>query len=121
MTCEVVDMPDGGRAIVCYPGKRKPTAKPCACGSGQLADLLCDWKTPEGPAPTCDKPLCPICTYKPAGFSDKDLCPAHAFEWRVRQAFKEPAPAEAQSTTERNQNGRSSPNYDGERAANRNR
>lgn len=62
----------------------------CKCGSGLPADLLCDWKTPEGPKPTCDAKLCARCTHKPKG--DKDLCQKHATEWKARLAARSGAP-----------------------------
>ena len=72
---------NGMTGFMCGPA---PRAKPCGCGSGRRADLLCDWKTPEGPNPTCDAAICATCTSKPA--EGKDLCPKHAAEWARRQA-----------------------------------
>jgi hypothetical protein len=57
--------------------------KRCRCGSGRPATLLCDWKTPQGKKPTCDAPICVVCTHRPA--PGKDLCPAHAAEWKGRR------------------------------------
>lgn len=68
-------MPGGGFA--CGP---RPRLKVCACGSGQKATQLCDWKVPGG---TCDTPLCRVCTHSPA--PDKDLCPTHKAAWFQRQ------------------------------------
>lgn len=70
---------DGMTGFVCGP---RAKAKRCACGSGKPADLLCDWKTPGGPKPTCDAPICRVCTSVPA--PDKDLCKTHAAEWAAR-------------------------------------
>lgn len=80
MVCERITLPNGARGFVCGPRRR---TKKCACGSGLPATQLCDWKTPDGPKPTCDAPLCRRCTSVPA--PDKDLCPTHAEEWRARQ------------------------------------
>lgn len=80
MVCTPITLPGGARGFACGP-RRKP--KPCACGSGLPAGLLCDWKTPDGPKPTCDAPICAACTHVPA--PDKDLCPTHAAEWKARQ------------------------------------
>lgn len=74
MVCRVVQT-QHGTAIVCGP---KPRQKRCACG--KPSTLLCDWKVNKG---TCDTPLCEACTHKPA--PGKDLCPAHAKEWKDRQ------------------------------------
>ena len=81
MTCEWIQLPGGGTAIVKFSGRRKP--KPCACG--RPSTLLCDWKTRATPhdIATCDAPLCDRCTYSPA--KDKDLCPKHAAMWKERQ------------------------------------
>jgi hypothetical protein len=93
MTCEHVTLPGGGRAIIC--GPRQPHQK-CPCG--RRATQLCDWKMPNAEdqrkvrgSATCDKPLCDQCTTSPA--PDKDLCPAHAAEWRKRQG-REPTKCE---------------------------
>lgn len=82
MTCDVVTLPGGGRAIVCS-GRGRTRAR-CACG--RPAPLLCDWKMPETGG-TCDAPICKRCATSPA--RKKDLCPKHAkaFEaWKVRHA-----------------------------------
>lgn len=75
MPCTHVKLPGGGGAIVCTGRGRRPRCFGC----GKPADLLCDWKVPDG---TCDRPLCKACTYEPA--PDKDLCPQHAAEWKAR-------------------------------------
>lgn len=80
MVCTRVTLPGGIPAIVCGP---RAKAKPCPCGSGLPATRLCDWKTPDGPRPTCDAPLCRRCATVPA--PDKDLCKAHAAEWKARK------------------------------------
>ena len=74
MTCTVVTLPTGGRAIVCSDTKR------CKCG--KPAKLLCDWKVPEKASGTCDRPICSSCTHSPA--EGKDLCPEHASLWKAR-------------------------------------
>ena len=79
MVCTVVPMPNGGNAIVCGPAPR------CKCGN--RATLLCDWKVPENKSGTCDAKLCKECTSSPA--PDKDLCPAHAAEWKTRLAGRQ--------------------------------
>lgn len=79
MACERITLPGGTTAIVC--GPRKPKKR---CGCGRPADLLCDWMVDGG---TCDQPVCDRCTTSPA--PDKDLCPAHADEfkaWAARRA-----------------------------------
>lgn len=76
MPCEHVTLSSGVHAIVCGPKRR---FKLCACGSGQRATQLCDWKTPERETGTCDAAICPGCSTRPA--PDKDLCPAHAAAW----------------------------------------
>jgi hypothetical protein len=73
MPCTRVTLPDGTAAIVCGPRRR---AKLCACGSGQRAELLCDWKVDAG---TCDAQICAACSTSPA--PEKDLCPRHAQAW----------------------------------------
>ena len=77
MPCNVVTLPNGGRAIVCSSRGRQR----CACG--EPSTQLCDWKIPGRRSGTCDKPLCRTCTHVPA--PDKDLCPTHAAEWLARQ------------------------------------
>jgi hypothetical protein len=80
MTCEFVQLPGGGTAIICTAGRRKR----CACG--RLATLACDWKAPRKKSGTCDAPICDRCTTSPA--PDKDLCAKHATaleEWKARR------------------------------------
>lgn len=79
MTCQHVQIPGGGSAIVCGPTKR------CSCGG--KATLECDWKVKGKMSGTCDKGLCPRCTYVPA--PGKDLCPKHAASWQLRLVAKE--------------------------------
>lgn len=84
MTCEHVQLPGGGSAIVCS-SRRRARCKEC----GRPADLLCDWKVPGKRSGTCDAPICGRCTTKPA--ADKDLCPTHAQafkEWQAQRAEK---------------------------------
>lgn len=76
MTCDVIDIPGGGRAIVCSRGRRAKR-KPCATCK-ELCDLLCDGHG-------CDKPLCPSCAVSPS--RDIDFCPLccrEAFTWWLR-------------------------------------
>lgn len=68
---------NGVRGIACVKGARRQR-----CGCGSLATLLCDWKVKAKRTGTCDKPLCEVCSYHPA--PEKDLCPEHAAEWKVR-------------------------------------
>ncbi|HZF28715.1 MAG TPA: hypothetical protein VE907_06340 [Gammaproteobacteria bacterium] len=86
MKCSIVELPDGGRAIVC--GSRRYVVQRCACGAE--ATKLCDWILTRSRAPmfgigtgtitTCDAPLCEKCTTSPA--EGKDLCAKHAQVWR---------------------------------------
>lgn len=80
MPCVPFDNGKGGRGFMCGPGLKR---KPCACGSGLPASLLCDWKVKGNETGTCDAPLCRRCAHVPA--PKKDLCPHHAAEWKARQ------------------------------------
>lgn len=86
MPCSHVKLPGGLSAIVCTSGRRQR----CACG--QLSTRLCDWKVPEKASGTCDRPLCATCTHVPA--PDKDLCPAHAAEWKARSTNQQEGPTD---------------------------
>ena len=83
MPCEKYRTGGGGTIILCKGrgAKRQPS---CRCG--YTATRACDWKLGrekfDGAILTCDKPLCPQCTYEPA--EGKDLCPTHAAEWKAR-------------------------------------
>jgi hypothetical protein len=79
MTCTPINLPGGGRAIVCGPRRK---VRRCACG--RSAALLCDWKVPGRKSGTCDKPVCDRCTTSPA--PDKDLCAAHGIEFEKWKA-----------------------------------
>lgn len=83
MPCTRVPMPGGGVAIVCTRERRKR----CACGAP--VTRACDWKVATRKSGTCDAPLCARCSHVPA--PGKDLCPAHAAEWKARRAAKEAA------------------------------
>lgn len=73
MTCEFVDIPDGGRAVVCSDRKRVRCAY-CQAWSTKL----CDGPPREGSRKkTCDRPLCPAHAVHVAG-KDIDFCPEHA-------------------------------------------
>jgi hypothetical protein len=68
---EVVRLPGGGTAIVCYSGHR-PRGVPCvACG--RRSSLQCDY--PVSPGKTCDAYICTVCA-KPQG-PNRDYCPCH--------------------------------------------
>jgi hypothetical protein len=60
--------------FVCTPPRR------CACK--RRATRQCDWKVPTKKSGTCDRWICDSCTHQPA--PEKDLCPAHAAEWKAR-------------------------------------
>lgn len=77
MTCEHVQLPGGGTAIVC--GTKPWPRSKVRCSCGHPAKLLCDWKVSDSKTGTCDKPICARCTTSPA--PDKDLCPEHAQAW----------------------------------------
>lgn len=79
MTCTPFQLPDGTRGIVCGPTKR------CRCG--KPAPLACDWKVPTKKSGTCDAPICASSTTSPE--PGKDLCTAHAIQWRAWQARRE--------------------------------
>lgn len=85
MTCDFVQLPGGGMAIVCSSRRRQR----CACG--KVSTRLCDWKVATKRSGTCDVPLCPSCTTSPK--RGKDLCPEHATafaEWSAQRAPKLP-------------------------------
>lgn len=77
MTCTIVKLPTGERAIVCGPRRK---AKRCACGS--TADRLCDWFIDS--YHRCSEPVCSRCTTSPA--PEKDLCKRHAAIWAKHPA-----------------------------------
>lgn len=79
MTCDRVQLPGGGVAIVCSRGRR-PRPK-CACG--KPSSLLCDWKVKGG---TCDAPICVSCAEHVG--NDKDLCPTHREAYAAWRAAK---------------------------------
>lgn len=81
MTCEFVEMPGVGVAIVC--GGRR-SRKKCECG--RAAGLECDWKVPERKSGTCDKPICSRCATSPA--PGKDLCREHAARYEAWKRAK---------------------------------
>ena len=72
MACERYQLPDGGIAIVCTRGKRRP---PCSVCGRRGSELLCDGKVP-GRKRTCDAPLCRGCAQ--SGGAGVDFCPACA-------------------------------------------
>lgn len=70
MICRTINLPGGGRAIVC--GPRVPQ-RYCACG--KPAPLLCDWKVKGKRSGTCDRPICAYHAREVE--TDKHLCPEH--------------------------------------------
>ncbi|MGD9539068.1 MAG: hypothetical protein AB7P52_17685 [Alphaproteobacteria bacterium] len=72
MRCRIVTLPGGDRAFVC--GSRR--SRPCSV-CGRPASLLCDYPDSGHKSGTCDQPLCPRCSVRPAGTRDKDFCPRH--------------------------------------------
>jgi hypothetical protein len=87
MICEIVELENGTRAIVCH--------RPRRCSCGKPGRYLCDWITKRDeagkPIETCSKPVCLRCTTIPA--PDKDLCKQHAAQWQAMQAKKRGAAA----------------------------
>lgn len=71
MTCEFVDLPGGGRAIICGRSHRPPKCVGC----GRPATQECDWKVKHKKSGTCDAPICTSCSTSPG--PDKDICPKH--------------------------------------------
>ena len=70
MSCEHIQLPNGGVAIICgMRGRRKF----CACG--RACAFECDWKVREKKSGTCDAPICAQHA-KQVG-PDKHLCPLH--------------------------------------------
>lgn len=57
MLCEVVDLGDGRRAILC--GVRRRPLQMCAVCRTRPSERLCDGRVGRGR--TCDKPLCATC------------------------------------------------------------
>lgn len=70
---------NGMSGFMCGPARK------CRCG--RVGTRLCDWKVKGG---TCSKPICTNCSSSPA--AGKDLCPAHAAEWRARLSAKGETP-----------------------------
>lgn len=79
MGCNTVELPGGGRAIVCTRGRVSKKKGKARCVECRLrpASRECDWKVGKqnGKDVTCDMPLCDTCTFSPA--PEKDLCPLH--------------------------------------------
>ena len=80
MTCDRVQLPGGGVAIVCSSRKRQ------RCKCGKPATLLCDWKVASRKSGTCDAPICVSCAEHVA--ADKDLCPTHREAYAAWRAAK---------------------------------
>lgn len=81
MTCERVEMPGGGFAIICSSRRRQ------RCKCGRVATLACDWKVTTRRSGTCDAPICSSCSTRPT--PDKDLCQAHGEAFRAWQAKRQ--------------------------------
>ncbi|OHB67435.1 MAG: hypothetical protein A2V70_03755 [Planctomycetes bacterium RBG_13_63_9] len=80
MTCRHYISPDGKvAAVVCGPAPRRKFCSVC----GKPGALLCDYPEPGRKSGTCDKPLCATCA-RHVG-KDRDHCPHHAAQERVRQ------------------------------------
>ena len=82
---EIVRMPGGGTAIVCFSGRR-PKTPPCACCGTGRATIQCDFPLEppaqkrlifgdEKPPKTCDAYLCRSCAVRVG--RDRDYCPHH--------------------------------------------
>jgi len=71
---EIVRMPGGGTAIVCYSGKQQRNLPSCKCG--RRSTLQCDFPLLHGK--TCDRYLCRGCAIKVG--PDRDYCPDHPRE-----------------------------------------
>ena len=83
MPCDLVNLPTGGKAIVCSSGRR------VRCSCGQRAPFLCDWKVPGKKSGTCDAPICGGCASSPS--PEKHLCVSHQVEferWKSERAPK---------------------------------
>lgn len=73
MPCNIVDIPGGGRAIVCTRARRTKPCDICHRPGGKLCDYpLRGTKAGK----TCDRSLCAKCAVHRA--PDTDYCPTHA-------------------------------------------
>jgi len=73
VTCELVDLGDGGVAIVCTRGRRRASCSHCG---RHAATLLCDFPLKGKKAGrTCDRKLCPKCAVH---LGEADYCPPHS-------------------------------------------
>ena len=73
MTCSKMQLPDGGRAIVCSRG-RKPKRKRCEVSGCTVPHTkLCDY--PVKRKKTCDMKLCS--GHATSVGPDRDYCPSH--------------------------------------------
>lgn len=68
---EVVQLPGGGTAFVCYSGKQRRNLPSCACGA--RSTLQCDFPLLAGQ--TCDAFLCRRCAVSVG--HNQHLCPVH--------------------------------------------
>lgn len=80
MKCTTVNVPGGGRAIICGSRPRARRCKACGCVTALAQLRERDWKIAGGK--TCDRLICLGCTHVPA--PGKDLCPEHAQLWKKR-------------------------------------
>jgi hypothetical protein len=73
MPCRIVNIPEGGSAIVC---SGKKSHKPCSI-CGEPGSKLCDFFV-HNSGKTCDLPLCSKCAFHPNKSGNLDYCPEHA-------------------------------------------
>lgn len=73
MPCDHVTLPNGGTAIICSRGSRKP--KKCAWCLPPARDSIALCDHPMGGGRTCDSPLCHEHRHHVA--PDRDYCPPH--------------------------------------------
>jgi hypothetical protein len=71
MTCEIVTLPGGGRAIVRYSGRRLPRCEMPGCR--RPAERQCDYPIAAGK--TCDRYLCRDHAVRQG--RNRDFCPDH--------------------------------------------
>lgn len=86
MTCQWVNLPGGGRAIVKYSEPARKRCSACGCLTAAKEQRECDWKLGNGK--TCDRLICTGCATVPA--PDKDLCPEHAAVWKIKKPTLRP-------------------------------
>ncbi len=78
-------VPNLGGCIVHMKLPKRKGRYPPRCGvCGYFAERFCDWKKELhalGEPPTCDRPLCVHCAWRP--MPEKDLCPLHALRYKA--------------------------------------